>query len=52
MQDDVVVQVIFEVLRTLATAMSVVDAKDLKFRPFIIRNSGDFLGRLDYVEDN
>jgi len=45
-------QVIFEILGALAAAMAVVNAKDLKFWPFFIRNSGYFLGRLDHVKDD
>ena len=45
-------QVILEVLGTLTATMTVVDTKDLQFRPLIGRYPWNFLGRLDHVEDD
>ena len=51
-QDDVIVKVIFEVLCTFASTMSVVNAEYLKFGPLLSWNSWHLISRLDYIEDD
>ena len=50
LENDVVVQRVFEVLGAAAAAMAIVDSKDLKLWPKLGRDSRLFLGRLDHVE--
>ena len=45
-------QVVFEILSALATSVTVIDAKDLQFRPLLRRDPRLLLSRLDHVEDD
>ena len=42
-------KVILEILSAFTTTMTIVDAKDLKFRPFVGRDARGFLRRLDHI---
>jgi len=52
LQDNVVVQVVFQILRTFAASVPVIDAKDLQLRPLVGGNTWNFLCWLDHVEDD
>ena len=52
LQDDVVVEVVFEVLGALAAPVPVVDAEDLQLGPLLGGDTRHFLRGLDHVEDD
>ena len=49
LQNDVVVEVVFQVLGAPAPTMAVIHAKDLELGPVLRRDSRDFLSRLNHV---
>ena len=52
LQDDIVVEVVFEVLGAFASTMTVVYSEYLQFRPLLGLNSWLFLRWLNNVQDN
>ena len=52
LQDNVVMQGIFEVFCTFTTTMAIEDTKDLQFRPWILWYPWIFLRRLYYVKND
>jgi hypothetical protein len=52
LHDDVVVQVILQVFSTFRSTMSIIDTKDLKFRPLVGRHSWHLISWLNHIQND